>query len=64
MSEHRETTNAAMDQAIPHLAADIASGRAEPDILFFQKERKLPYHAVAGGRFHSFSQKIHFVNFL
>ncbi|MFP4438431.1 MAG: hypothetical protein ACLFVO_14405 [Chloroflexaceae bacterium] len=29
MSEYRETANAAMDQAIPRLAGDIASGRAE-----------------------------------
>jgi len=33
MNEHRETANAAMDQAIPHLAGDIASGRAEETIL-------------------------------
>jgi hypothetical protein len=33
MSETRETGSAAMHQAISHLAADIASGRAEPDIL-------------------------------
>ncbi len=33
MSEHRETANAAMDQAIPCFAEDIASGRAEEDIL-------------------------------
>ncbi|MFP4435837.1 MAG: hypothetical protein ACLFVO_01185 [Chloroflexaceae bacterium] len=34
MSEHRETGSAAMHQAIPHLAGDIASGRAEDPILF------------------------------
>jgi hypothetical protein len=34
MSEHRETANAAMDQAIPHLAGDIASGRAEDSMLY------------------------------
>jgi hypothetical protein len=34
MSEHRETTSAAMDQAIPHLAEDIASGMAESSMLF------------------------------
>jgi hypothetical protein len=34
MSDHRETVNAAMDQAIPCSAGDIASGRAEETILF------------------------------
>ncbi|MFP4437058.1 MAG: hypothetical protein ACLFVO_07405, partial [Chloroflexaceae bacterium] len=34
MSEHRETANADMDQAIPRLAGDIASGRAEDSMLF------------------------------
>ncbi|MFP4440171.1 MAG: hypothetical protein ACLFVO_23295 [Chloroflexaceae bacterium] len=34
MSEHRETANAAMDQAIPRLAGDIAFGRAEETSLF------------------------------
>jgi hypothetical protein len=33
MSENREATSAAMYQAIPHLARNIASGRAEEDIL-------------------------------
>jgi hypothetical protein len=33
MSEPRETTGAAMDQAIPRLPWDIAFGRAELDIL-------------------------------
>ncbi|MFP4436281.1 MAG: hypothetical protein ACLFVO_03460 [Chloroflexaceae bacterium] len=37
MSEIRETANAAMDQAIPHLAGDIASGRAEVTIVFHEK---------------------------
>ncbi|MFP4438770.1 MAG: hypothetical protein ACLFVO_16130 [Chloroflexaceae bacterium] len=32
MSEHRETANAAMHQAIPGLVGDIASGRAEDPI--------------------------------
>ncbi|MFP4436442.1 MAG: hypothetical protein ACLFVO_04280 [Chloroflexaceae bacterium] len=34
MSETRETTSADRYQAIPRLAGDIASGRAETDILF------------------------------
>jgi hypothetical protein len=34
MSEHRETANAAMDQAIPRLAGAIAAGRAEDSMLF------------------------------
>jgi len=29
MREHRETANAAMDRAIPHVARDSVSGRAE-----------------------------------
>ncbi|MFP4437575.1 MAG: hypothetical protein ACLFVO_10030 [Chloroflexaceae bacterium] len=37
MSENRETANAAMDQAIPRLAGDIASGRAEDSWLFHKK---------------------------
>jgi len=32
MSETRETTSADMDQAIPRLAGDIASGRAEDSL--------------------------------
>ncbi|MFP4435855.1 MAG: hypothetical protein ACLFVO_01275 [Chloroflexaceae bacterium] len=47
MSEHCETANAAMDQAIPGLVADIASGRAEDSMLFVKKLKK--YHAAAGG---------------
>ncbi|MFP4439995.1 MAG: hypothetical protein ACLFVO_22390 [Chloroflexaceae bacterium] len=43
MSEHRETTNADMYQAIPRLAGDRASGRVEPDILLEKK-----YPAAAG----------------
>jgi len=42
MSEHRETANAAMDQAIPHLAGDIASGRAEEPGSFPKKIHKVP----------------------
>jgi hypothetical protein len=34
MSEHREPANAAMDQTIPHLTGNIASGRAEDSMLF------------------------------
>ncbi len=33
MSEKRETVNAAMDQAIPRLAGNIATGRAEDSML-------------------------------
>jgi hypothetical protein len=33
MSEHRETATAAMQQAIPDLAGDIASGRTEDTML-------------------------------
>jgi hypothetical protein len=36
MSETRETANADMDLAIPRWAGDIASGRAEGDILFHE----------------------------
>jgi hypothetical protein len=34
MSENRETANADMHQAIPDLAEDIASGRAEKPSFF------------------------------
>jgi hypothetical protein len=34
MSNNRETANAAMNQAIPRLAGDIASGRAKDTMLF------------------------------
>ncbi|MFP4438072.1 MAG: hypothetical protein ACLFVO_12560 [Chloroflexaceae bacterium] len=34
MSEHRETANADVYQAIPRLAGDNASGRAEDPMLF------------------------------
>jgi len=37
MSENREAASAAMDQAIPHLAGNIASGRAEHSRSFSQK---------------------------
>ncbi|MFP4440676.1 MAG: hypothetical protein ACLFVO_25860 [Chloroflexaceae bacterium] len=37
MSEHRETIRAAMDQAIPCLAGDIASGRVEATRSLFPK---------------------------
>jgi len=37
MSEHREAASADMYQAIPGLVGDIASGRAEADILFHEK---------------------------
>jgi hypothetical protein len=33
MSENREAASAAVYQAIPHVAGNIASGRAELDIL-------------------------------
>jgi hypothetical protein len=33
MSENHETASAAMNQTIPRLPGDIASGRAELDIL-------------------------------
>jgi len=56
MSENRETTNTNMDQALPRLAGDIVSGRAEQDILLqafwrcapkcLQKIKK--HHAAAG----------------
>ncbi|MFP4440054.1 MAG: hypothetical protein ACLFVO_22700 [Chloroflexaceae bacterium] len=39
MSEYRETANADRYQAIPRLAGDIASGRAE-DLIFFVKKEK------------------------
>jgi len=52
MSEHRETANAAMDQAIPRLVGDIAAGRAEEVIFptktlhrvqrFCEKDKKVP----------------------
>jgi len=42
MSERRETANADMDQAIPGLVADIASGRAEDSILLHKKSTMLP----------------------
>jgi hypothetical protein len=56
MSETRETTSADMDQVIPHLAEDIASGRVEETRSFAQKihnvnvfvQKKNKYHAVAG----------------
>ncbi|MFP4439586.1 MAG: hypothetical protein ACLFVO_20275 [Chloroflexaceae bacterium] len=56
MSEHRKTANAAMDQTLPHLAGDIASGRAEEIRSFSQKftlwifsvKKKRDYHAAAG----------------
>jgi hypothetical protein len=34
MRETRETSNAAMYQALPRLAGDIASGRVEDPMLF------------------------------
>jgi len=34
MSENRETATADMDQAIPRVAGDIASGRAEETSFF------------------------------
>jgi hypothetical protein len=37
MSETRETANAAMDRAIPHVAGDSASGRAEEPGSFSRK---------------------------
>jgi len=37
MSETREPAGAAMDQAIPHLAGDIACGRVEPIIFFDER---------------------------
>ncbi|MFP4439972.1 MAG: hypothetical protein ACLFVO_22275 [Chloroflexaceae bacterium] len=37
MREHRATATAAMDQAILHLAGDIASGRAEETRSCFKK---------------------------
>jgi hypothetical protein len=37
MSEHRETTNTDMDQAIPRLVWDIVSGRARYSQPFSQK---------------------------
>jgi len=56
MSEHRETANAAMQQTIPGLVGDIASGRAEETRSFSQKnsrceffcEKEKMYHAAAG----------------
>ncbi len=36
MGETREPATAAMDQAIPRLAGDIASGGAKEDILFHE----------------------------
>jgi hypothetical protein len=56
MREHRETANAAMAQAIPRLAGDIAVGRAEEPGSFPKKihfvdffgKRKRMYHAAAG----------------
>jgi hypothetical protein len=42
MSEQRETTSADMQQAIPGLMGNIASGRAEQDISFWKKSTMLP----------------------
>ncbi|MFP4438414.1 MAG: hypothetical protein ACLFVO_14320 [Chloroflexaceae bacterium] len=46
MSEHRETANAAMDQAIPCFAEDIASGRAEANRAFGLARRRNSWHRV------------------
>jgi len=43
MSENRATVNADMDQAIPCLAEDIASGRAEDSML---PQAKTAFHLV------------------
>jgi len=40
MNENRETTSADMYPAIPHLAGDIAAGRAEETRSFSQKITK------------------------
>ncbi|MFP4439050.1 MAG: hypothetical protein ACLFVO_17555 [Chloroflexaceae bacterium] len=56
MSEHRETANAAVDQVIPHVAEDSASGRVEETRSFSHKnsqreflcEKEKMYHAAAG----------------
>jgi hypothetical protein len=57
MNEHRETATAAMDQVIPHLAEDSASGRVEATILVHTHfctscknvcEQEKKYHAAAG----------------
>jgi hypothetical protein len=37
MSENREPANADMDQAIPGLVADTASGTAEGTFFFYKK---------------------------
>jgi hypothetical protein len=56
MSEHREPANAAMQQALPPNAGDIASGMAEHSRSCSQKnsqreffcEQEKTYHAAAG----------------
>jgi hypothetical protein len=56
MSEQRETANTDMYQAIPRLAGDIASGRAEETRSFSQNnsrcelfcEKEKTYHAAVG----------------
>jgi hypothetical protein len=56
MSEKRETANADIQQTIPGLTGDIASGRAEDSRSFSQKnsrceffvKKKQKYHAAAG----------------
>jgi hypothetical protein len=56
MSETRETATADMQQAIPRLAGDIASDRAQETRSFSQKysqrecfcEKEKTYHAAAG----------------
>jgi hypothetical protein len=56
MNENRETTSADMDQVIPHLAEDSASGRVEEPRSFAQKNSQREFfcakektsHAAAG----------------
>jgi len=52
MRETRETVNTAMDQVIPHVMGDIASGRAEEGIFIHKKihnvNKEIKYHAAAG----------------
>jgi len=43
MSENRESANAAMDQAIPRLAGERASGRAEKTRSFSQKNSRCEF---------------------
>jgi len=56
MNEHRETTSADVDQVIPHVAEDSASGWVEETRSCSQKnsqreffcEQEKTYHAAAG----------------